>query len=117
RVGGVSNFPAVSAAAVPAAISNKARRQHRERPLHALRIFSYRNIVRTDSTIMAFFSSLAPVLINGVAASSEARRHRAMIGVALALLRIGRGLSSGLLLAALLEPLIAPAHPAGQSAH
>ena len=40
-----------------------------------------------------------------------------MIGVALALLRIGRGLSSGLLLLALLDPLIAPAHSAGQSAH
>lgn len=40
-----------------------------------------------------------------------------MIGVALALLRIGRGLSSDLLLLALLDPLIAPADSAGQSAH
>jgi hypothetical protein len=40
-----------------------------------------------------------------------------MVGRALVLLRRGRGLSIGLLLLILLEPLLAPAHAACQSAH
>src|SRR2546422_9763077 len=57
------------------------------------------------------------ILVYGVTASGEARCHRAIVGVALALLRIGRRLRGGLLLLILLEPLLAPAHAAGQPAH
>jgi hypothetical protein len=80
--GGTSKFPAASAAAVPAAISSRTR-QHRKTLLRGQLIFSCRKAVanRFDD-----HGSVRALLINRVAASREARRHRAMVGSALALL-------------------------------